>query len=158
MSKQLDISTIGFTPNQLVIAEVARKAVKIDGTKVGFESDLYEKTLPEGVTPDLVKKVQKHNSDFAVATRAVAGESSIGVMAEHKDLKQVTTKIKAFNDTFVHAHNRSKVVRNPSSGEERTVYGNGVSKVIVGGTKNSASQMRSVVTSLGNLASQMLNN
>ncbi len=158
MSKQLDITTIGFSPSQLVIAEVARKAVKIDGTKVGFESDLYEKTLPEDITPELVKKVQKFNSDFAVATRAVAGESSISVMAEHKDVKQVTAKIKAFNDTFVHAHNRNKVVRNPSTGEERTVYGNGITKVNVGGTKNSASQMRSVVTSLGNLASQMLNN
>lgn len=155
---QLEISTIGLNSVQQTIAEAARKAVKIEGSKVSFDSGLYEQTLPEGITADMVKRVQKHNSDFVVATRAVGGESAIAVMAKDKTVLKVTSNIKCFNDTVSHVHNRSKVVRNPTNGAEKTVYGSGTSKVTVGGTKNSAAQMKGVVTALGNLGAQLLNN
>lgn len=110
------------------LAELIRKDIKLDHTSgvATVSADLYVKTLPEGLSKEVVQQVQQHNSLFAAAGLLALGEESIATMKKHKGLDKTSLEVGATGkDSFSFQFARSKEVRDVSSGETSTKFGAG---------------------------------
>lgn len=67
---------------------------------ISASEDYYEASLPEGVSIDLVKKLQKHNSELLAATTLVGGEMAAKAFAGNEDLTEVSFKYSAGHDHY----------------------------------------------------------
>ena len=88
--------------------------------------EVYEAMLEEaGIDKTHVKKVSEVSKKYLAELAAHAGTSAVDHMAGNKDIEKVTFDTKPSNDagTFKVAVARSAVTRNPTTGEESTVYG-----------------------------------
>jgi hypothetical protein len=56
--------------------------------------DIYESTLPEGISLDVVNKIEKHNGNFIAASTYALGRVGTKALAENKKLDTVETVIK----------------------------------------------------------------
>lgn len=68
--------------------KVENGAIDIDGT------DVFEKHLPEGVTPDGIKSLQNYITNTLSAVHEVNGEIAIGAMAGDDALNEVKATVK----------------------------------------------------------------
>ncbi len=110
------------TLSELILAET-----KMDkATGVGTSSDnIYEKTLPEDVTMEMVTKVTDHNTTFIAAATKVAGQLAIEAMKENKDLNRATIPFQmGVKDQVTISVDRQATFANPQKPEEPIVkYG-----------------------------------
>lgn len=94
-------------------SEIAPK-LSIDDNGVGTTDDsLFESTLPEGVTLDTVKTVQKHITKFTDSVGLAFGEKSIETMKANKDIQRTTLRVPVGNMTTSALVDRKKIVSNP---------------------------------------------
>lgn len=106
------------------LATKIKSHIKLDGDKVTVPTDLYVTTLPEELSEETVKAVQKHNSFFFPAATLAVGDIAVAAMKKDKKLEAVTGEFKMVGrDHFDVTINRTKETRNPSNGETSTVYG-----------------------------------
>lgn len=70
--------------------------------------DLYEKTLPEGVTVDQIKAIQQHNTALVAATAMAVGELSVDAFKADKDLQRVSAEFSAVGDKISATVTRSR--------------------------------------------------
>ena len=73
-------------------------------------ADIYQKTLNDDVTLDMVEKVQNHTSDFVSAMGLALGELSIEAMKKDKKLEQTSFECAAGKDSVGGVFQRSKEV------------------------------------------------
>lgn len=71
-------------------------------------ADLYEKSLPEGITTDQIKAIQQHNTALVAATGLAVGELAIDAFKADKDLTRVSTEFAAVGDKISTAVIRSR--------------------------------------------------
>lgn len=88
------------------LASKIKAGISVDSkTGIGKEIDepgkLFKQNLPDGVTQEMVKKVNNYTSDFVTATTVAAGELSIQALKENDDLDTVTTKVATMNRNVV---------------------------------------------------------
>ena len=105
--------------SELILAET-----KIDNTTgVGTSDDkVYEKTLPEDVTMEMVTKVTDHNTVFIAAATKVAGQLAIEAMKENKDLQRATVPFNmGVRDQLTVNVDRQATFPNPKNPEEPIV-------------------------------------
>lgn len=62
------------------------------------DDDLYSKALPEGLTVEMVKALQQHNTSLVAATSYVVGEMAVDAFKADKSLDRVTTVVPAGTD------------------------------------------------------------
>lgn len=90
-------------------------------------ADLYEKTLPEGMTKEGYLKFQAHHVNVAAATMLALGEISTEAMKLDKTLDRTSVTIPTFGkDSFNATFQRSKEVVVPNQdgpAGTKTVYG-----------------------------------
>ena len=55
------------------------------------DSNVYMETLPEGLTPEIIKAVDAHDVQYVAACHAVVGEIGLELLGENPDLKKTTT-------------------------------------------------------------------
>ena len=110
------------TLSDLILAET-----KMDNTTgAGSSSDnVYEKTLPQDVTMDMVTKVTEHNTVFIAAATKVAGQLAIDAMKANKDLQRATVPFNmGVRDQLTVSVDRQATFPNPQKPEEPIVkYG-----------------------------------
>ncbi len=90
----------------------------LSGTNVIESKDsVFEETLPEGLTPEVVKKVNEHVTDFVAAGYVAFAQHSADVMASNKDIDETTGTLGtgALGD-ITYSFDRQKTI-NPPKGE-----------------------------------------
>ena len=107
-------------------AEIRELADKIKITidpKTGLATvaeDVFETSLPEGLTPESVKAVHNHNITFAAAVGLALGESSVPVMKKNSELGQTKLEIlDSARNKFSFTFDRVKEVSGGAGTSER---------------------------------------
>lgn len=67
--------------------------IDVNAKTVTTKDGLYESTLPEGLTIDIVKNVQDHNSTFVAAGAHAFGKLAVDAMKANKGLDKLTVDI-----------------------------------------------------------------
>ncbi len=102
-------------------------------------ADLYNTTLPEGLTKDIVKAVSEHNTNFVAAGAHAFGMMAVDAMAKNKKLENASVTIPmGHRDSVTHNLARSKTFINQMSEnkDEVTHYGKMTSTLEVRAGKN----------------------
>lgn len=101
------------------MAEVIKSNLQVQGNHITEkEAHLaYNKTLPEGFTPESVKVLAKHNNNFTKAAYVAVGEVSGDVFVNQKDVEKVTAQIGFFapTDSLQFTAERSREYPNPQA-------------------------------------------
>lgn len=90
----------------------------LSGTNIIESKDsVFEETLPEGLTPEVVKKVNEHVTDFVAAGYVAFAQHSADVMASNKDIDETTGTLGtgALGD-ITYSFDREKTI-NPPKGD-----------------------------------------
>ena len=90
----------------------------LSGTNtIESKDSVFEETLPEGLTPEVVKKVNDHVTDFVAAGYVAFAQHSADVMASSKDINETqgTISTGALGD-ITYSFDREKTI-NPPKGE-----------------------------------------
>lgn len=140
------------------LANKIAKEIKIDPKtgQTAVTEGLYVSTLPEGVTKELVEKVDHHNTVFPAAAYLALGEAALPVLKKHKDLKEVTIEIPTVGKSkFEGVFERSSQVRAPGQ-EPTTKYGTGSMKLDFYGASQSRGEFKKVRDFLTDKATETL--
>lgn len=113
------------------LAKDLKKDAKVvlddDKTKarVQFSDTIYQDRLPASVTPQVLKDLEKHNRTMYAAGALAAGELGIDEFKKHKGLQRIEASMKTGGrgDHIDFISDREKTVRDPSTGNESTVFG-----------------------------------
>lgn len=90
----------------------------LSGTNtIESKDSVFEETLPEGLTPEVVKKVNDHVTDFVAAGYVAFAQHSADVMASNKDIDETTGTLGtgALGD-ITYSFDRQKTI-NPPKGD-----------------------------------------
>lgn len=92
-------------------------------TGTGVENaDLYNKNLPETLTPEVVKEVSDYNTTFVAAGAYAFGQLSISAMSDNKKLTETNIEIKMGDkDSVSYNVLRSREFNNSLGGGEKVV-------------------------------------
>ena len=93
------------TEEVLRISSLIKNAVTTDA-KAGVITEnepgkVYEASLPEGLTVEVVKTVNNHNGNFVAGTAHALGTIAVDTLKANKDLKEVTGDIKTVGKDHV---------------------------------------------------------
>jgi hypothetical protein len=120
-------SEVQLKAEVLAMVDKIESGIKLDH-KTGIataDENLYESLLPEGLSPETVKAVSTHNSNFIAAGTYAFGNVAVKAMAKHKDLEKASAEIKmAGRDVLNLNIDRSKTYTDHLHGSGETVkYG-----------------------------------
>lgn len=103
------------------LANIIKNTLTVDGTVIKEkEAHLaYNQSLPEGLTPDTVKAVAKHNASFIKAAHVAVGETAAGIFKKDKTVEKVSAHLgyNAPSDSIDFTAERTRVYPNPQAGE-----------------------------------------
>lgn len=103
------------------LADKIKDNLVVDGTTVKEkEAHLaYDASLPEGLTPAIVKSVARHNADFVKAAHVAVGETAASIFKKDKSAEKVTAHLgyNAPSDSLNFTVERTRVYPNPQAGE-----------------------------------------
>lgn len=101
--------------NQL--SESIGKELTLDSNGAGtLPKDIFEKTLPEDMTLDTVKRVHAHRDLFSAAVAQALVDKAHPAMKENKDLAEASVETKVANDRLSHRILRRSENRSPADG------------------------------------------
>lgn len=130
----------------LDLADALRKSAKLDEEKhqVVFADKVFEETLPDGVTTKMIRDIEHHKQNFALAQTLVVGELAVDHLAKNEDVKEVTSKIALPVGKSVAVISRQVDVRSPQSDVVTTHYGRSSTRIVttVPGSQNLAVRSR----------------
>lgn len=132
----------------------AALAADADAT-VGAE--LFNDSLPEDVSVDVVKRVQKLELDFSDALTLATAEASLEVMKKDKAREIHTIKAGVGSSEAKVEFRRSRKVRSPGTGEEMTVFGT-LSTSLVSGIGSKRGNYAKIKTAMGDKAKSVFDN
>ena len=99
------------------LADLIKKAMKIEGAVITAEEKLYETLLPEGVTAEQALAISKRNHDIIAASSLAVGEIGITAMKKDKTLSNVTCTIPMVGrDVMEFSFDKSKEISNSPLG------------------------------------------
>lgn len=91
---------------------------------VSLADKAYVNTLPEGITPEILKKIEEHNSIFFPAATKAYGTVTNEHFAQHKELKSTHASFELTDDkTLQLSMQREKQFRNPQGDESIVKHG-----------------------------------
>lgn len=105
----------------LDIAKSAKARMKADGGMVNLDKEHYAESLPEGLSMETVKHLQKHNANYVAGVGRAFGEVSIEAMKKDNQLKETQLSTNIGKDTVggVFRREYEKSMGIPKDGEER---------------------------------------
>jgi len=90
--KELTIKDVKSSTVEL--AETLKKEITLGDDGVGsVPADLYTRSLPEGITEETVKSLQKHDTAFVAAATLAFGEVATDLLKKHKKLNVASLEI-----------------------------------------------------------------
>lgn len=119
------MSTLEKVPAHIVeLAKKIKGEISFDADGVGsLPDDLFEKSLPEGISLELVKTVQAATLDFADAVALGLGEASNSHFKDHAGIDRTSVSVAMGHDKVTGVYDRKVMVRAPGSNEEKPKYG-----------------------------------
>lgn len=93
---------------QDLAAKIKPMLTLADNGVVLAQADLYEKSLPEGITADQIKAIQQHNTVLVAASALAVGEIAVDAFKADKELQRVTSEFSAVGDKISTAVIRSR--------------------------------------------------
>lgn len=143
----------------LALSKTIEKSMGID-KKTGIvttETDIYEKTLPEGLTLDVVNAVESHNGKFIAASAHAIGNIAISAMKSNKDLETAETVVKMAGKNSLGLNvDRTRTYPNPQD-KDKPIVKHGVVTVnydIV--ADHNSGQLKAARSIIGDLAAAAL--
>ncbi len=86
-------------------------------------ADAYVATLPEEITPAIIKAVHQHNTTFLAGLKLATGEAGLPVMKKHSDLAKIEVEaLDPAGNKFSVVVERSKL-SGPPGGEKTEKFG-----------------------------------
>lgn len=141
------------------LSGVIKTSMKVnkDGT-TEVQDDIWEKTLPEGLTKKQVAAVKNHEANFIAAGALALGELAVDAMKKHSGLDEVKATVKMHGrDSASFQVNRSRSFRNPQNPDADPVVKFGT---IATSFKNhagrNAGELKKVMEEIGELAGKTL--
>lgn len=102
-------------------------SASVDGevANVASEGDVFDKHLPEGLTPEVVSKVDNYVTDFAAAAASAAGAFGNELMVKEAGVQTIRTSIPmgSFGGSANFSQKREVERSVPGSDKKVTVYG-----------------------------------
>ena len=120
----------------LDLAKLLKAGITIakDGS-ASVEEGLYEKHLPEGVTMEQLKEVQKHNNNFIAAAAHAFGDESITIMKKNAEVSAVSLSIPTVGkDSLDLSFQRERSIPNANGEGTNVKYGSLQAKYNMYGT------------------------
>lgn len=109
----------------LALAETIKKGLSIDGkTGQGLASeDLFNSTLPEGLTPEIAKALDDHTTNFIAGGTLAFGQLAVQAMQENKKLETAQIEIPMIgrNAMAVNVERQQEFVNHLSENKDKTV-------------------------------------
>ena len=137
MAKELSQETLD-------LAEQIKAGIEIDsatGTATKVDN-VYEASLPEGVTIDQVNAIGKHRTRFTAASAKAVGELAQAAMVANNKLESVEVAIPMGKyDTLNLKSSREKEIRNVATGETSVSYGHLSTPVIKSRSVNNSGEL-----------------
>lgn len=143
----------------LEMAAAIEAKMKLDAaTGIASGTSVFEDTLPEDLTMEVVTKVHDHESLFIAGTVQYLGQAAIAAMTDNTNLKECSTELKMGKNTLNVQIDRSKEYTNHlTGGGEKTVkYGVTTVAFDVKGSKKSGGQLKAVTLGISELAMSKL--
>lgn len=118
------------------LSRLIKDQMKIgEGGVVDVPKDIFETTLPDGLTMADVKRVQDHTSAVVSATGLALGELGQSHFKKNKTVDQLSVEFGIGKDKLGEAYQRERVVSDGKGGQQ-IKYGNLVAKYTVNGAGN----------------------
>lgn len=129
--KQASKKTISETAIKLAESLKENLSVKkgvLEVTEVdGKQPDLYEQNLPDGLTLEVVGRVNNYDTDFIAAGAKVFGELSLAAMSKDKQLNETTGELGMYGKNNVSYHfDRTREHVNPTDPSADRIIKHGV--------------------------------
>lgn len=130
--------------NVVTLAEKLEKGMTLgEGGNITVEKDLYEKTLPENLSLDMVKQVYGHTEDLIAAQTLATGRIGEEAMKKDKKLESVSSELpldKFGKISVGYLRSQEQTIRNlqnPSEPPKKVIkYGVTSQRVTTFGQKN----------------------
>lgn len=138
----------------VALSEKLMAAITIDN-KTGettVQPDIYDQGLPEGVTPDVIKKISDYDTNFVAAGQHAVGNAAIKAIGENPELNKVSADIPMGYKNNLHVSFTGKV--DGPEGKEPT-YGV-MEAILTVRAGNNGAQSKIVRSMLGELAQAAL--
>lgn len=111
-----DLDELKLAPEIIDLSKKIEKEISFNEAGVAsLGKDFYESTLPEGLTTDMVSKIQKHHQNLASATGLALTNTAVPYMKKHKDINTVELVMPVLKDKLEGSFDRSKTY--PARGE-----------------------------------------
>lgn len=139
----------------LAMSDIIHKSLTVNKKEgsVTAADDIYEKTLPEGLTMDTVNAVGDHLKTFVPAAAHAFGKSAFEAMKAHKGTERVLTDIHlGKNDKLSLASDRKSVTHPPGDATKEIVTYNRVTVSLDLRAGKSGSQLKAVRSEMNELA------
>lgn len=114
--------------------------------------DIYNKHLPEGLTPDLVKNLSEHNTNFVAASTHAFGVTAVAAMKANPELQKATIDIPFGYKDNLHI---TTVARTELPNDKGTDYGDTHAILTVKAGSNGA-QLKTAISMIADMASTAL--
>lgn len=150
---------LALKDNVLLIAQQIEAAMAIDA-KTGIittAADIYEKTLPDGLTLDIAKAVHTHDTNFVAGAAHAAGAIAVAAMKSHKKLDNAETVIQMVGKNVLSLNvERSHTYANPQDKENPIVKHGVVTIAYDVVADNNAGQLKIAKSIISELATASL--
>lgn len=148
MSKnELNLSEMTTDIAERLRAKVKDKENGFDPSKskTSIGSDVYYETLPEGITKDVLKKVNDHKTAYAAAGVLVAGEQANAHGKDHKDFEEHTFRFGLHGrDHLDVVWKRETTTINPQTKEPMVKHGVVTAKIREHASNNGAGEIKQI--------------
>lgn len=132
-----------------------------DGT-VTIGDNLFIKTLPEGITGEIVEAVRKADATFVAAVPNAIGNQAVKAFGANKDLKEISATVDMLGGKAVEVHVRDQVTypgikgADGVAGPSTTKYGVLTVKVEEASNRGSVGELGKVKTLVQDQAARAL--
>lgn len=140
-------------PQIIDLSNKLKGFMKVENEGIEVAKDAFEKTLPDDLPVEMVKKTLNHLTDTTAAFTLAAGEMAEDMCKADKSVSDVSAKLKILNHGSV-VSDYSRHSTRPTSITDRTpvdVYGGVKTRVKLNAQKNSGelSKVRSTLAERG---------
>lgn len=155
------MSDVKVPADVLEMSKKVKAAMKYDGGIFDLDKEFYANELPEGITMDTVKAMQKHDAIFMAGVGHAFGLASIEAMKKDKHLQETQLSTSVGKDSLGGVFRRTyeKSLGIPKDGEDRkteTAYGQLNMSYKKSGTAGSRGALKKVREDLNNIARDAL--
>jgi hypothetical protein len=135
------------------LAETLKPQIEIKDGAATIAADAYVKSLPEGVTMEVVKSIQDHNANFFPAATKAFGEKAIDAMKENSSLSQLDLSVPMVgDDTLDVTFKQSYEHMDMKTKEMTTSYGGVSASLTVQAARHNRGPMKNIKDDLKSAA------